>query len=186
MTALKFHKVTTLPGTLDGNALYFVQNGTFSETYVTNSAGVARAIGNSVMIQSIADARIALAMADLDVVQIVADITARNALTLTRNAMVLVLDATGDSTVASGAALYAFRESTTSWIKLAEYESMDVTLTWGAISGRPTSAVSLIDDAVTKRHTHANLAVLDDLGDAAGALTYGGDPVGASWSTLNW
>jgi len=188
MATITFHKVTTLPGSPVSNAMYFVENGTYSETYVTNSAGTAKSLGNSVMINALADARIATALADLNVVEVAANITARNALAGTRNLLVMVLDATGDATVASGAALYVYREATAEWVKVAEYESMDVTLAWANISGRPASAVALIDDAVTKRHTHTNAAYLDKIGETGGALTYNGSPVGGSptWTTTNW
>lgn len=168
--------------------MYFVQSGTVAETYVTNSSGVARSVGNTAMITSVANSLISSALADMDVLQIVADITARNALSLTRNAMALVLDATGDATVTTGAALYAYRESNTSWIKITEYEALseNITLTWASISGKPTSAPSLIDDAVTKRHVHANLTFLDKVGESAGSLTYDGQLVGANWNTTNW
>lgn len=188
MATITFHKVTTLPGSPVANAVYFVENGTYSETYVTNSAGTARSLGNSAMINALADARIGVALADLNVVEVAADITARNALAGTRNLLVMVLDATGDATVASGAALYVYREATATWIKVSEYESMDVTLAWASISGKPTSAVALIDDAVTKRHDHTNKAYLDKIGESGGALTYDGSPVGGSpqWTTANW
>lgn len=187
MATMKFHKVTTLPGSLDADAIYLVQNGTIAETYATNSAGVARSVGNSAMINSLADARIALALANLNSIEIVADITARNVLAaLDRNLMVLVQDATGDATVASGAAMYAFRNADNTWIKLTEYESLDVVVAWSSISGKPASAPALIDDAVSKRHAHSNAAYLDKIGEASGAMTYDGQPIGMAWSTTNW
>ena len=189
MAAVTFHKVATLPGSLTANAIYLVENGGYAETYVTNSAGVARMIGNSAMTNALADARIALALADRNLVEIVADIAARNALAsgAQRNLLVLVEDATGDATVSAGAALYSWKESGGTWTKLTEYEGLDVTLAWASISGRPASAPSLIDDAVTKRHSHANQAYLDKIGESSGALTYDGAAVGgASWTTTNW
>ncbi len=188
MSALKFHKVTTLPGSLDGDSLYFVQNGTYAETYITNSAGTARSVGNTAMINTLADARIATALGNLNSIEIVADITARNALTtLERNFMVLVQNATGDATVASGAAMYAFRNSDNTFIKVTEYESLDVAVTWGSITGGPSSAPSLIDDAVTKRHAHTNSAYLDKIGeDGSSNMTYNGTTVGSVWTTANW
>jgi hypothetical protein len=188
MAATKFHKVTSLPGSLDADAFYYVVNGSYAEGYVTNSAGVAKSIGNSTMINSLADARISLALADLNTVEIVNTIALRNALTatLTRNAMILVLDATADTSVTAGAALYVYRESDTSTTKIAEYEGLDVVVTWASITGKPTSSPTLIDDAVTKRHSHSNIAVLDQLADTSGNLTYGGSPVTSSWTTLSW
>ncbi len=50
MAEIKFSKVTALPATLEANTLYFVVNGNYSETYVTNTAAVAKMVGNSTMI----------------------------------------------------------------------------------------------------------------------------------------
>lgn len=93
MAEVRFHKVATLPGTLEPNAWYMVENGNYSETYVTNSAGAAKMVGNSTMINQL----ISNALAGLNSTEIVANITARNALgpTLNRNALVYVVDATG-------------------------------------------------------------------------------------------
>jgi hypothetical protein len=188
MTAVNFFKVATLPGSLQADAFYFVSNGSYAEGYVTNSAGVARSIGNSSMINALADARISTALSNQNIVEIAADITARNALgsASTRNLLILVTNATGDATVSSGAALYAYNAGNTTYTKVSEYESLDVTLAWANITGAPASAPSLIDDAVTKRHAHTNSAVLDLLGESSGALTYNGQAVAANWTTNNW
>lgn len=188
MANVKFHKVTTLPGSLDANALYFVSNGTYSETYLTDSAGTAKSVGNSAMIEAVAGALITTSLSNLNTVEIVADITARNALASNnRNMMVMVLDATGDATVASGAALYVFRNSDNSWTKIAEYEGLDVSVAWASISGKPTSSAANIDDAVTKRHTHTNQTQLDQISeDGSQNLVYRGILVGTSWNTNNW
>ncbi len=188
MATVKFHKVTTLPGTLEADSVYFVQNGAYAETYITNASGTAKSVGNSTMINALATAAANAAVAAMNTIEIVADIAARNTLTAAAatNKLVLVSDATGDSSVASGAALYVFNKTANTTTKIAEYESMDVVLTWAAIQGKPTSAPSLIDDAVTKRHTHANKTVLDALGDTDGSLTYNGNNVSSVWSTNNW
>lgn len=179
---LKFHQVTSLPMTLNPDSFYFVLNGTIAEGYLTDNSGVAKSIGNTSMIQAIVNS----SLADFNTVEIVVDIAARDALTLTRNAMVLVLDATADMSVASGAALYAYKESNDTFTKIAEYESMDVTVTWASISGKPTSTPSQIDTAVNNSHTHSNLTQLNKVGeDANGDLTYNGASVGV-WNTNNW
>ena len=162
MATIKFHKVLVLPGSLEADSLYFVSNSTYSETYLTDSAGVAKSIGNSAMIAAVANTEISTRLAQHNLVEIVADITARNLLAAQdRNLVVMVLDATGDATVAAGAALYAFRNSDNSWTKVAEYEGMDAVVQWSNINGRPTSSVAQIDSAVTNSHTHSNKAVLD-------------------------
>lgn len=196
MAQLNFHKVATLPGVLQANAVYFVENGTYAETYVTNSIGVARSVGNTAMINNLVDLAIDTAVdtaindaiAAANAIEIVADVPARDALgaTLNRNALVLVLDATGDATVGSGGAMYAYNNSNDTFSKVTEYESLDRVITWDEISGRPTSTVAQIDSAVANSHTHANSAVIDALSDDAGQLMYNGNPVATSWATNNW
>lgn len=196
MAQINFHKVATLPGVLQPNSLYFVENGTIAETYITNSVGVARSVGNSEMITSIVTASVGSivddavdgAIASLNAVEIVADIDARDALaaSLSRNALIIVEDATADPTVDAGSAMYAYNHVTDTFSKLTEYESLDVVISWANISGRPSSTPAEIDAAVTNSHTHTNKTVLDALGDDEGVLTYNGDPVQASWSTTNW
>ena len=162
MATIKFHKVLVLPGALEADSLYFVSNSTYSETYLTDSAGVAKSIGNSAMIAAVANTEISTRLAQHNLVEIVADITARNLLAAQdRNLVVMVLDATGDATVKAGAALYAFRNSDNSWTKVVEYEGMDAVVQWSNINGRPTSSVAQIDSAVTNSHTHSNKVVLD-------------------------
>lgn len=196
MAQLNFHKVATLPGVLQANAVYFVENGTYAETYVTNSVGVARSVGNTAMINALVDSAIDVAVdaavddaiAAANAIEIVADIDARDALgaTLARNALVLVLDATDDTTVATGGAMYAFNNTTDTFSKVTEYESLDRVITWAEITGKPTSSVAAIDAAVAASHTHANSAVLDLLTEDSGQLLYNGNPVSTSWSTNNW
>lgn len=186
-----FNKVTSLPPTLAADTFYFVENANFAESYLTDGEGVAKAIGNTAMIEAVAGPLIASSVADMNQVEVVADIAARDALTSDgRNHLALVLDASADPSVEAGAALYAYQASAETWIKVAEYESMDVSLTWAAIQGRPSSAPSLIDAAVNDRHTHANKATLDKLGENASGLTFEGANVGGSggseWATVDW
>lgn len=126
---------------------------------------------------------------------VAADIAARDALTdLKVGDKAWVVDATADSTVDAGAALYIVETmagTTPTWKKISEVESMDVVLQWANIQGRPTSAVADIDDAVTKKHEHANKAVIDELTEGTtaegeelvGKLLYKGKPIndGAKW-----
>ena len=196
MAQLNFHKVTTLPGVLQANAVYFVENGTYAETYVTNSVGSARSVGNTAMINALIDFAIDTAVdtaindaiAAANAIEIVADIPARNTLgsSLNRNALVLVLDATGDATVGSGGAMYAYNNAADTFSKVTEYESLDRVITWSEITGKPTSSVAQIDEAVSNSHTHTNKAVIDKVSDAAGQLYYDGNPITTSWATTNW
>ena len=98
-----------------------------------------------------------------------------------------MLDASADATVTSGAATYIYNSSTSAWLKIAEHESMDVTIDWTDIQNRPASSVADIDDAVTKRHTHANKTELDKIGqDANGKLTYNGALPVIAWNSVGW
>ncbi|WP_337058220.1 hypothetical protein [Pseudomonas sp. USHLN015] len=188
MAQIKFHKVTSLPGSLEPDSLYFVQNANYAESYLTNSAGEAKAIGNSVMINALITAALSSLPSSGAPLLFVPDIAARDALesSLTGPVFALVQDATADPTVTAGAALYAWNPVTTSWIKVAEYESMDVTLTWAAIQGKPTSTPSQIDSAVAATHSHANKATLDKLSEAGGLLRFDGSPIPAEWNGTNW
>ncbi len=188
MSRVLFNKVTALPGTLQPNTLYFVENGSYAESYLTDSAGVAKSLGNSAMINALIQAALADFAADLTAVDIVTDIAARDALTATlnRNAMILVIDASADPTVGSGSALYAWDDASSTIYKIAEYESMDVVIQWASIQGGPSSTPAQIDLAVTNSHTHANKATLDKLGEGADGLTFDGQPVSPSWATNDW
>lgn len=187
MATYQVFKETTLPGTLQANSIYLVAPAAkpdYVEMYVTgSSASTVKRIINDVDVQDMIDTSVA----SQTQLEVVTDITARNALTPTRNMTVLVLNATGDATVASGAATYVYRLSTTSWTKISEAESMDLSITWASITGKPTSAVIDIDDAVTKRHTHANLTQLNKIGeDGNGDLTYNGALPKTAWQSTNW
>jgi len=118
-------------------------------------------------------------------VSIVADLTARDALTnVITGALCWVQDASADSSVDSGAAAYlasvAGDPAVVTWTKVAEAESMDVVLQWGNIQGKPSSAVADIDDAVAKKHEHANATVLAGLSadGTSGNLVYNGVELG--------
>ncbi|MBR4608781.1 MAG: hypothetical protein IKO41_21555 [Lachnospiraceae bacterium] len=140
--------------------------------------------------QYIADTNTAIsgleaALAGKAPVSIVADIAARDALTnVITGALCWVQDASDDSSVASGAAAYLASVSgdpaVVTWTKVAEAESMDVVLQWANIQGKPSSAVADIDDAVSKKHEHANATVLNGLSadSTSGNLEFNGVELG--------
>lgn len=187
MATVKIHKVTALPGVLEANSLYFVAppgRPDFTEIYVTGTTNaVVKRLLNEADVQALIDA----SMAAVGSLEVVSNIAARNALAPTTNIVVLVLDATGDATVASGAATYVYRASNSTWVKISEAESLDLQLTWASITGRPTSSPAQIDSAVSNSHTHANLTQLNLIGqDANGDLTYNGNNVRARLETGDW
>ena len=92
----------------------------------------------------------------------VADIAARNALTgMTDGAQVRVLDASADPGVDSGWAIYSYVESSQSWTKIAEQESLDIIEDWSNIQNKPISTVVQIDTAVNKTHDQNTDTYLD-------------------------
>lgn len=188
METFQVFRETAMPGTFVPYAIYFIApsgDAAHVEVVVTDAAGTgSRHVVNKSEIQSMIDT--SMASAGASDLLIVADITARNALTPTGNVYAYVTDATGDSTVGSGGATYLYDFATTTWLKVSEAESMDVVLSWANIVGKPTSAVADIDDAVTKRHTHSNKTQLDLLGDTGGLLTYNGNQVKTTWSSTGW
>lgn len=176
---ITIQKVLSFPTeNLTPNAMFLTKQGT--ELVI----GVVDKTGTSV-VQTITTAKIqeliGQAIANMaptgGTLEIVPDIEARDALELDANAFVLVLDATGDDTVKAGAALYVYNfavageEDGQPWIKVAEYESLDVELKWENITGGPTSAPGDIDATVT---FVAKLGEDDD-----GDLTFNGEKVKA-------
>lgn len=186
MSQVQFFKVSTLPGTLQPDSFYYVANGAYAESYVTDQAGTAKALGNSAMINALIAAALASLPSSGAPVLFVADIAARDALEPDQAVFALVQDATDDPTVTAGAALYAWNPATSTWLKVAEYESMDVTLTWASIQGGPSSSPAQIDSAVNQAHSHTNKATLDNLSADADGLLYAGQAVNSRWKTLNW
>lgn len=191
MTTFKAFRETALPGTLQPYAIYFVAPASkpnYVEIYVSDATGSsAKRVLTDTDIQALINASISGLGGEMP---IVADIAARNALTssLTKNTQVLVLDATGDTTVTTGAATYVYRVSTTSWTKISESESIDLNLEWANIQGRPNSSVSAIDAAVNNSHNHPNNKTqLDKIGENAnGLLTYNGVLPTIAWDNLAW
>lgn len=189
MANLIIHRKTALPGSLEPYALYLIAPASdpdLLEVIVTNATGDAtRRVMNKADIQALIDASMAAAGANNLI--IVANIAARDALNPATNAQVYVTDATGDGTVASGGATYLYNKSNSTWLKISESESLDVVLSWSGLTGRPTSSVADIDDAVTKRHAHANKTQLDKIDeDGAGNLTYNGQLPATAWSSTDW
>lgn len=181
-------KETALPAQLAPHSVYFVAPAArpgYLEIYVTNAAGDgARKVIDHSTVQAMIDAAVAAGSGGATIVN---TITERNALTAKNAQQVLVLDATGDTTVSAGAATYVWRASNSSWIKISEAESLDLALTWAKLTGGPSSTPANIDDAVTKRHAHSNKTELDKIGqDAGGNLTYGGALPHIGWDSTGW
>ena len=183
--ALTIQRVNALPGTLAAETIYLVKTGNELTLTVTGNTGavVATTVSKADVNTAISTAIGALEMSNS--VEFAADINARNALTLTKSTFVYVADATIDETVSAGAAMYLYDFPNETWHKVTEYESLDLVVNWDNINGKPSSSVADIDDAVAKRHSHANMAVLDLLTAPGGKLQYNGEDVGGVISNGN-
>lgn len=186
MSFISIARVNALPATLEANTLYLVKSATtglMEMTVTGNTNSEVRHLINETEIQSM----INTSVANFSNIRLTADITARDALSLSHNSIVLVADATGDATVNAGAALYFYDVASNSYTKVSEYESLDVVLDWSAIQNKPTSSVADIDDAVARKHSHANIATLDLLTqDANGNLLVNGQYPGTWIATTEW
>jgi hypothetical protein len=187
MANFKIFRETAVPGSLQPSAIYIIappSKPDYVEIYVTNSTGsAARRIPTDTDIQGM----IHDAVSGISNLEVVANIAERNALTPTTNQLVLVLNATGDSTVSSGAATYLYRLATASWVKISEAESLDAVVSWANIQGRPNSSPSAIDNAVTNSHTHPNKTQLDKIGENQdGLFTYNGSLPVIAWDSVAW
>ena len=184
MANFRAEKVTELPATLTANTIYLMTdtNADLLQIHVSNSTGTA---SRHVPTMAEINSAISNSNAAANGIVIVADIAERDLLGYSLpSKMVLVVDATGDGSVLAGAATYV--NDGNNWIKIAEHESLDVTLEWANIQNGPTSSVSAIDTAVTNSHTHANKAVLDLLSATGGDLLYNSVAVGTNFSTVAW
>jgi predicted flavoprotein YhiN len=186
MATYNIYKETALPGTLQPHSIYLVAPAArpdFVEMYVTGTvATTVKRVIDQAQVQSMIDASVS----GFSSLQVVANITARNALAPTSNIQVLVLDATGDSSVASGSATYVYVLANTAWVKISESESQDVVLQWTNIQNKPTSSVAAIDSAVSNSHTHANKTQLDKVGESGGQFTYNGAKPTIDWTSSGW
>lgn len=53
MANIRFFKVTQLPQTLEANSFYYVLNGNYAESYLTDNAGNPKKLGNTAMIEAL-------------------------------------------------------------------------------------------------------------------------------------
>ena len=107
--------------------------------------------------------------------------------------LVMVLDATGDSSVKEGWAIYRrtqhqnFTSLSLGWEKIIERESIDVAITWETINGRPMCSAVEIEHMVDDTHIHQNIPGLDDITEtSAGKPAYKGKVLAYMSEVTNW
>lgn len=187
MPVLNLFRETSLPSTLNPNSIYLIaptNKPDYVEMYVVgNTSSAVRRIINSDDIQAMIQAQ----LSGVTSITIVENIDALNTLNPNKVMFALVLDASADPTVNSGSASYVYNPTTDTWIKVAEYESLDLTLTWDNIQGKPLSSPTDIDDAVAKKHSHANMTYLNKISeDTDGHLMYGSNYPKIAWDSTDW
>lgn len=178
-----FFKETSVPSQPKPNSVYMIKrpDSTYIEMYVTTKTGEMQRLLNEADVNSIINSKFAAAGSTT----VVNDITARNALqNVVSGAQVYVVNASGDTTVKTGGAMYIYNGS--SWIKTSETESMDVILNWTGVVGRPDSSPTEIDNAVRASHIHANKSTLDKFAEADGRLTFDGKSLSTDWDKVGW
>lgn len=174
MAGIRPFVLDALPATLVPSALYFIKDDLHPDKFklylATNTGTAVKRLPTTEDIeQEIADA-----ISTLNTIDFAADITERDAKNYTVNTLVYVQDASGDTSVDSGAAMYFYRQSTDEFMKTFEGESMDLQLTWSALTGGPSHSPSAIDDAVDVAHEHPNFPTLNKISDTDGLFTYDG------------
>ena len=108
MSQMKFYKVNALPQVLEANAMYLVSTVDGMDLHVASSDGLS---AKRVINKSDVETLIATTPTQVVPVKVVSDITARDALDTSEIVMAIVIDATGDNTVSSGSALYAYNNT---------------------------------------------------------------------------
>ena len=184
MTKFAVSKVTSLPGVLAPSTLYFVSdadNADLMKVYLSDSTGTT--VRHLPTKQEI-DIAIAAAVSAASTMVRVATIAARDALTPAGNMLVLVTDASADTTVTAGAASYFWDGA--GWTKVTEFESLDVVQSWANLQGKPTSSAAAIDTSVEQTHSHLNKSTLDLIEDNNGVLEYDGSPIATSYGEEDW
>lgn len=184
-TEYKLFRLTALPGTLAADSIYFTAGPNAGELNLTIT-GNTGAIQRSVISHAEVDVKVANAMAGNDSIKSVADIAARDALTLATSGMVLVVDASSEADVVAGAALYFYTKSTDTYTKVSEFESLE--LDWAHLKDKPAETVADIDEVVSNLIGNAADTLTDISEDANGDLEFNSKVMGKSYfeGTPDW
>lgn len=185
---LKISFVTAYPTNPEANTIYFVK-GTrdgFVDIMVVGADPATDTRVSQGINETRVDEMITAQLANFNTALIYDTIAERDADTATHVAdrMVFVRDASADPTVDSkldvdgnplpSAAFYIFKHDLAEYVKLVDWNDIDVVLKWDNIQGKPNSTPAQIDQAVTDSHTHANKTVLAGFSEDAGQLVWNG------------
>lgn len=198
MSALRILRASSLPASpalREKNCMYLVKQPgkTTFDMYVVDAAGNAfSGFTSERLIEVIAEYSNTTRETET-----VANIAARNALVNPGNRLVFVDDATGDPTVEYGSALYYYKASTASYVKVWAADgsagggggsgSGSSNVQWTDIIGRPNVSAGALESAVANSHTHQNKDLLDKLSVVGGELHYNGAKVASVYmGATNW
>lgn len=184
---IRFERLNELPETVQPSTMYIIKNpnrADLVDLYFSNIHGSGtQRVYSSEDIQNYVDYQVG----GISNIEVVANIAARDALVPSRTVVALVTDATGDNTVRSGAATYLYNPTNYQWVKIAEFESVDVTFQWSALENKPISTAEAIDQTVIAKHAHSNSALLAGVGeDELGGMLYKGISKGTVLSASEW
>lgn len=197
MSALRILRASSLPASpalREKNCMYLVKQPgkTTFDMYVVDAAGNAFSGFTSERLIEV----IAQYSNTTRETETVANIAARNALVNPGNRLVFVDDATGDPTVEYGSALYYYKASTASYVKVWAADgsaggggggSPSGNVQWSDIIGRPNVSAGALENAVANSHTHENKDLLDKLSVVGGELHYNGAKVASVYmGATNW
>lgn len=187
---LYFEKVTALPGTLTGSTMYLLADGVEADRVDVHLTNIDGTESRALMSGGTMDTKIQNVLDGFSNIRVVSTITDRNALTASLNAftLVMVTDASEDTTVGNGAAMYLYNPDTGVYTKVYEFEGIDIELAWDDIIGKPASTVAELDATATSSHSHDNATVLDAVSEQNSNLLYNGvEHTGfAGVSELEW
>lgn len=197
MSALRILRASSLPASpalREKNCMYLVKEPgkTTFDMYVVDAAGNAFSGFTSERLIEV----IAQYSNTTRETETVANIAARNALVNPGNRLVFVDDATGDPTVEYGSAMYYYKASTASYVKVWAADgsaggggggSPSGNVQWSDIIGRPNVSAGALENAVANSHTHGNKDLLDKLSVVGGELHYNGAKVASVYmGATNW
>lgn len=172
MSVITIAKVTQLPAAYTPNTLYLVKGNdqAIMQTYFSTMDGsaVVPGIDEAFVVNKINQ----LAGSGFSELQVVLTIAERDALTLSRNSLIYVLDAQGDGAGTTGECLYLYYVAQSSFHKVS---TAPPAVQWSQIVGAPQSTGAQIDAAVQASHSHDNKNVLDKLSmNEQGQLVFDG------------
>ena len=196
---LKINKVTALPATPDPDSIYFVEAGQYVEAYVTSQTAVPKLIySSSADVKAVSGAvvgqDIVITMSDtstfnIDATALLADIRLQSGSynNATEELELIISDGVNPPstiTIPVGDLLLVSTDnidgdgSSGNPLKVNPSTDANNAIVLGT-DGKP-----FVDNSTF--HTHANKAILDQIGeDANGCLTYNGQGV-MRWETTNW